>query len=86
MPKYTAKQIAKQISEPYEPRYRQRGKEINPKAPGDYVEIAEYFGDEKSFSLILDYTSRLYSFINVQFICSYISMFIVLVLKTVKIT
>ena len=64
MPKYTAKQIAKQISEPYEPRYRQRGKEINPKAPGDYVEIAEYFGDEKSFSLILDYTSRLYSFIH----------------------
>jgi len=64
MPKYTAKQIAKQISEPYEPRYRQRGKEINPKAPGDYVGIAKYFGDEKSFSLILDYRSRLYNFIQ----------------------
>ena len=65
MPEYTAVQIAKQISKPYKPRYsKSRGMQINPNFPRDYSQIAKYFRDDESFSLILDYRSRLYNFIQ----------------------
>ena len=64
VPKYTAKSIAKQISKPYRPRYIQRGMEINCEDSGDYRKIARYFRPEKSFSLILDYRSRLFNYIQ----------------------
>lgn len=64
MPTYTIEQIADQISEPLSFKYKSRGKEINPKNPGDFNEISRYFRDDESFYLVLDHKSCLFSFIK----------------------